>query len=91
MHLLLESIQYIEGIFSKFSSHTSPISYSAISFWLVNKNVFLKKMGHPRPLFHLFSSFQTNFTVCTTNKCEQMSFQYTVLGFVGFEPTTFGT
>ena len=28
-------------------------------------------MGHPRPLFHLFSSFQTNFTIFTTNKCEK--------------------
>ena len=28
-------------------------------------------MGHPRPLYHLFSSFQTNFTIFTTNKCEK--------------------
>ena len=40
------------------------------------------------PLFRLFSSFQTNFTIFTTNKCEKMSIQYTVLGF---EPTIFGT
>ena len=30
-------------------------------------------MGHPRPLFHLFSSFQTNITIFTTNICEKMS------------------
>ena len=31
---------------------------------------FLKKMGQPRPLFHLFSSFQTNIIrIFTTNKC----------------------
>ena len=32
--------------------------------------VFLK-MGQPRPLFRLFSSFQTNITIFTTNKCEK--------------------
>ena len=36
------------------------------------------KMGHPRPIFRLFSSLQTNIT---TNKCEKMSIQYAVLGF----------
>ena len=31
---------------------------------------FFKKMGQPRPLFHLFSSFQTNIIrIFTTNKC----------------------
>ena len=29
-------------------------------------------MGHPRPLFRLFSSFQTNITILTTNICEKM-------------------
>ena len=48
--------------------------------------VFFKKDGHSRPLFRLFSSFQTNITVLTTNKCEKISIQYTVLGF---ELTTF--
>ena len=28
-------------------------------------------MDHPRPLFHLFSSFQTNITTFTTNKCQK--------------------
>ena len=28
-------------------------------------------MGQPRPLFHLFSSFQTNITIFTANKCEK--------------------
>ena len=46
------------------------------------------KMAHPRPLFIYFRLFQTNITIFTTNKCEKMSIQYTVLGF---EPTTFGT
>ena len=37
-------------------------------------------MGQPRPLFCLFSSFQqTNITIFTTNICEKMSIQYTVL------------
>ena len=45
-------------------------------------------MGHSRPLFHLFSSFQTNITIITANKCDKMSIQYLVLGF---EPTNFGT
>ena len=26
-------------------------------------------MGHPRPLFHLFSSFKSNITIFTTNTC----------------------
>ena len=39
-------------------------------------------MGHPLPLFHLFSSFQTHITIFMTNICEKM---YTMLGF---EPTT---
>ena len=29
------------------------------------------KMGQPRPLFHLFSSFQTNITILTTYKCDK--------------------
>ena len=45
-------------------------------------------MGHLRPLFHLFSYFQTNTTIFTKNKCEKISIQYMVLKF---EPTTFGT
>ena len=28
-------------------------------------------MAHPRPLFRLFSSFQTNTTILTTNKCKK--------------------
>ena len=28
-------------------------------------------MGHPRPLFQLFSSFQTNVTILRSNKCEK--------------------
>ena len=50
--------------------------------------IFIYVMRHPRPLFHLFSTFQTNSTTFTTNQCEKMSIQYTVLGF---EPTTFAT
>ena len=34
--------------------------------------VFLKKqMGHLQPLFHSFSSIQTNITIFTPNKCEK--------------------
>ena len=49
--------------------------------------LFLKN-GPTRPLFHLFLSFQTQIIIFTTNKCEKMSIQYTVLGF---KLTTFGT
>ena len=41
---------------------------------LTLKTTFLLKvlvMGQPRPLFHLFSSFQTHKTIFTTNKCEK--------------------
>ena len=34
--------------------------------------LFFKKMGHPQPLFHLFSSSQTNITILTTNIREKM-------------------
>ena len=34
--------------------------------------MFLSKMGHPRPLFRLFLSFQTNITILTTNIREKM-------------------
>ena len=44
------------------------------------------KNGHSQPLYRLFLSFQTNITICTTNKCEKMSIQYMVLWF---EHTTF--
>ena len=46
------------------------------------------KTGRPRPLLLLFSSFQTNITILTTNICEKISIQYMVLGF---ELTAFGT
>ena len=46
----------------------------------------LLKMGHPRPLFHLFSSFRTNITILTTNICEI----FYVHPAPGFEPTSFG-
>ena len=49
---------------------------------------FLKQLGQPRPLFHLFSSFQTQTTIFTANKFEKMSIQYTV---PGIKLTTFGT
>ena len=54
-------------------------------------------MGQPRPLFNLFSSFQTRITIFATNKHDmahgqgknvKMSIQYTV---PRFELTTFGT
>ena len=48
----------------------------------------LSKVGKSWPLFNLFSSFQTNITIFTTNIWEKMSIQYTVLGF---ETTTFRT
>ena len=32
---------------------------------------FFFKKGHPRPLFNLFSSFQTNITMFTSNTCEK--------------------
>ena len=37
----------------------------------LSKFIWLLKMGHPRPLFRLFSSFQTNITILTTNICEK--------------------
>ena len=36
-----------------------------------NLPTFFNKMGQPRPLFHLFLSFQIHFTFFTTNKCEK--------------------
>ena len=58
------------------------------------KRVF-KKWANPGLFVIYFRSFQTNITnflqkkqIFTTNICEKISIQYTVLGF---EPTTFGT
>ena len=45
-------------------------------------------MGHPRPLFRLFPSYQTLQFLQQINVKNVMSIQYMVLGF---EPTTFGT
>ena len=48
-----------------------------------------KKLCQHRPLFLLFSSFQTTIiTIFTTNICEKISIHYMVLWI---EPTTFGT
>ena len=44
------------------ASQTCPGRYLHILFF---------KKGHPRPLFNLFSSFQTNITIFTTNICEK--------------------
>ena len=59
-----------------------------------NKSVFavfklslFLQVGLPRHLFNLFSFFQTQITIFTTNKSEKNSIQYTVLGF---KLTTFG-
>ena len=41
-----------------------------IFIFVFSKQLTLK-MGHPRPLFRSFSSFQTNITIFTTNKCEK--------------------
>ena len=51
---------------------------------------FFKKMGHPRPLFRLFSVFfkQTIQFLQQMNVKNVMSIQYPA---PGFEPTTFGT
>ena len=35
------------------------------------KKLCFFKIGYSRPLFCLFLSFQTNFTILTTNKCEK--------------------
>ena len=44
-------------------------------FWPLCSAYFFKKMGQPRPLFHLFSSFQTHITLFSTNKCEKCPFR----------------
>ena len=50
---------------------------------------FKKKWANPGLFFLYFRSFKRNIvTIFTTNICEKMSIQYTVLGF---DPTTFGT
>ena len=47
------------------------------------------KVGPPWSLgISFIFVFSNNIKNFTTNKCEKMSIQYTVLGF---EPTTFGT
>ena len=88
----------LDALFSKeftLLAGQSRISYSLAIYWFLSAKKktttmllsFLKN-GPTRPLFHLFSSFQTHITIFTTNKCENMFIQYPVLGF---EPTTFWT
>ena len=67
-------------------SVTSPLRWVFSGLTIARPVIFLKKMGQPRPLFRLFSPFQTNITTLTTNKCEKMSIQYPA---PGFELTTF--
>ena len=79
-----------------FFTYRSRVSISAIRIgpnMTLNKYgkrpiVFFKKMCQSQSLFNLFSSFQTHITIFSTNFCENMSIQYTVLGF---ELTTFVT
>ena len=54
----------------------------------VYSKVVLFKNGSTRPLFHLFSSFQTHHKFYNKYVCEKMLIQYTALGF---ELTTFVT
>ena len=59
------------------------IPATSVSYSVIKVNIFVSTewtislvdlpRGHPRPLFHLFSSFQTNITIFTTNICEKMS------------------
>ena len=52
------------GFFLEFScKRVAPHRHSALYFY--------KKMGQPRPLFHLFLSYQTHITIFTVNKCEK--------------------
>ena len=51
----------------------SPTFFKCSKTGFKNLSSFLfKKMGHPRPLFRLFLSFQTNNTIIRTNKCEKV-------------------
>ena len=50
--------------------------------------IFLKKWANAGLFFVYFWSFQTNNNFFATNQCENMSIQYTALGF---EPMTFRT
>ena len=47
----------------------------------VYSKVVLFKNGSTRPLFHLFSSFQTHHKFYNKYVCEKMLIQYTALGF----------
>ena len=40
--------------------------------FLASHSFFILKMGHPRILLHLFSSFQTNITIFITNVCKNV-------------------
>ena len=55
-------------------THWSIASCCAISAGMdhsLYKKLCFFKIGYSRPLFCLFLSFQTNFTILTTNKCEK--------------------
>ena len=40
-----------------------PVNFVTVNFVQVNGTVFLKKVGHPRPLFLYFCLFNTQLTV----------------------------
>ena len=77
--------------------HYSIIKLKPTHVWLVEdvghfgdllRCELLFKMGQPRPLLHLFLSFQTHYKFCKKYICEKMSIQYTV---PRFELMAFGT
>ena len=80
---------YSEIILGNFYRHLAIFFWSHCSSPRKRCGEVFLKMGHSRTLFHLFSSFQTNITIFTTNVCEKYSSsRYKVLGF---EPTIFRT
>ena len=55
-----------------YRNHLISTLYFTIRFVLfVTMNKFFWVMGHPLPLFNLFSPFQTYITIFTTNLCEK--------------------
>ena len=58
------SITFTRSIFTLSSQVKHVLLMTKFYFGLFN-------MGQPRPLFRLFSSFQTKIPIFTTNKCEQ--------------------
>ena len=83
LYLIFSTVNSVQMFCSKIFllqySNCGPLLWEAIALpteplsnILVSLYWFFLKIGHPRPLFSLFSSFQTNITISTTKNVKNV-------------------